>query len=793
MTESYKAYEKGVRKMVKRSVDTVKRLSAVFLALCMLIAAVPAGAAEAEYIPAGNDFATPDVTADMTPASDKFTIDGKGFVLLDTFDNDASTYYVTTTDAYGDMEAISEGTEGGFENPAGKQINYDAYKSDAFLNGEFLTKGNNFTSLSNDKTTYYKLPQGIIDNINKNHVWKRFVNDTRTGAGVLREYTTGVSLLSWTDFTTYAGKLGVVDGFLNSNASNADVYFLRDTNNWGGDSALAMFCTADKKCKHWGQYVRRYGFLRPAFYLKKDFFKTTKINLATMGENVREAIRTACTDAELIELYGARDCKAYFGMDINIAYIELSLRSGKDIGDAEILDTVIATAENAVVDEFCWEISDDDGSNWYKAEDETGSSIILTAEYAGKLLRCKAVSDGEEISSAILRIPNPEIAQTQIANLDGFMEETPDKYRFTIDGRGFVLLDTFDNDKSTYYVTTTEAYGDMQTLAVESGDWEVPTGKQINYDAYKSDAFLNGDFLTNGNTFSVLSDDSTTYYKLPQGIIDHINKDHVWWRFVNEYRKQNGVQSTYKTGVSLLSWTDFMTYAGKFGVTEVFDDANVKFGDIEKAYYLRDTNNWGGDSALAVLRVGSNAVGCAYVGVSAQKAGLLRPAFYLDKDFFQTVRIDLSQTGEAILDMMRESYCVEDLIEIYSEEELTEKGFLHRYSMRASYTQCNDSKELTSLAGVSSLQANVTIRNRSNSETNAVLLLAVYKENGNMIEIAKKEVRLEAQSDTESSVAIASLPDGVTDKYKVSVMLWDNVDEMYSFTGNKLTFDNKGR
>ena len=113
--------------------------------------------------------------------------------------------------------------------------------------------------------------------------------------------------------------------------------------------------------------------------------------------------------------------------------------------------------------------------------------------------------------------------------------------------------------------------------------------------------------------------------------------------------------------------------------------------------------------------------------------------------------------------------------------------------MRASYTQCNDSKELTSLAGVSSLQANVTIRNRSNSETNAVLLLAVYKENGNMIEIAKKEVRLEAQSDTESSVAIESLPEGVTDKYKVSVMLWDNVHEMYSFTGNKLTFDNKGR
>ena len=638
---------------MKRSGRTFKQLSAAFLTLCMLTAAVPVGAeGEVEYTTTPQPgTGVPEGTVDITPAADKFTIDGRGFVLLDTFDNAESAYYVTTTDAYGDMETISGDDISQVSNPTGKQINYDAYKSDAFLNGDFLTKGNNFTSLGNDTTTYYKLPQGIVDNINKNHVWKRFVNDAQYGAGAPREYTTGVSLLSWTDFTTYVGKIGVRDVFNDSNvASTADkYYYLRDSHAWGGNGAVMMFGdtnTNSNVAVYGNQWGMKYGFLRPAFYLKKDFFKTTKINLATMGENVREAIRTACTDAELIELYGARDCKAYFGMDINIAYIELSLRSGKDIGDAEILDTVIATAENAVVDEFCWEISDDDGSNWYKAEDETGSSIILTAEYAGKLLRCKAVSDGEEISSAILRIPNPEIAQTQIANLDGFMEETPDKYRFTIDGRGFVLLDTFDNDKSTYYVTTTEAYGDMQTLAVESGDWEVPTGKQINYDAYKSDAFLNGDFLTNGNTFSVLSDDSTTYYKLPQGIIDHINKDHVWWRFVNEYRKQNGVQSTYKTGVSLLSWTDFMTYAGKFGVTEVFDDANVKFGDIEKAYYLRDTNNWGGDSALAVLRVGSNAVGCAYVGVSAQKAGLLRPAFYLDKDFFQTVRIDLSQTGE---------------------------------------------------------------------------------------------------------------------------------------------------
>ena len=85
--------------MMKRIVVLTKRLLALVLTLCMLIAAVPAGATGTEYIPTGNDFALPDETVDMTPDADKFTVDGRGFVLLD---EDESAYYVTTTDAYGD-------------------------------------------------------------------------------------------------------------------------------------------------------------------------------------------------------------------------------------------------------------------------------------------------------------------------------------------------------------------------------------------------------------------------------------------------------------------------------------------------------------------------------------------------------------------------------------------------------------------------------------------------------------------------------------------------------------------
>ena len=616
----------------------------------------------------GDGTAVPEGTIDTTANADKFTVDGKEFVLLDTFDNDESTYYVTTTDAYGDMQLK---TEGEWWTLSGKEINYDAYNAVAFLNGKFLTDGNNFTAPGNDTTTYYKLPQGIIDNINKNHVWWRFVNDTRKKEGVKSTYQAGISFLSWTDFTTYAGKLGAVDGFLNSDALKADTYFLRDTNNWGNNSALAVFCTADKKCMHWGQGARPYGLVRPAFYLKKDFFKNTKIDLATMGKNVRTAIREACTDEELKKLYTEEECEDYFGI-VRPLSVKTTVRSGKLLENVELLDTLTASLNKNVAADYRWQVSRNNGASWTDINGETSAEHIVSAAEAGAKVRCTVTVDANAVSGEAVQIPNLDVKTPEAVNLDAFAEEAPNEFCFEVDGKTFVLLDTFDNDKSAYYVTTVDAYGDMQTIT----NGAIPVGKKINYDAYKSDEFLNGDFLTKGNNFTALGNDTTTYYKLPQGIIDNINKNHVWWRFVNDYRKQNGVQSTYKTGVSLLSWTDFSAYAQRIGQLDVFSDANVKDAEV---MFLRDTNNWGGSSAVTVFGTGKYEKKCIYVeNQSETPYGLLRPAFYLKKDFFRTVKLDLSQTGESVLNVIRGRYCIEDLIGIYTEQELTENGFRRR-------------------------------------------------------------------------------------------------------------------
>ncbi len=783
--------------MMKSSRRTFKQWSAAFLTLCMLIAAAPISAAEVEYIstPQPNT-GVPDGTVDITPAADKFTIDGRGFVLLDTFDNAESAYYVTTTDAYGDMETISGDDISQVSNPTGKQINYDAYKSDAFLNGDFLTKGNNFTSLGNDTTTYYKLPQGIVDNINKNHVWKRFVNDAQYGAGAPREYTTGVSLLSWTDFTTYVRKIGVRDVFNDSNVASTagKYYYLRDSHAWGGNGAVMMFGDNDTNSSvavYGNQWGMKYGLLRPAFYLKKNFFKNTSVDLSTVGENVKTAIRKVCTDGDLLRLYSAEECKAYFNIESSIK-VTTAVRSGAELTNVKLLDTLTASVSGGVATEYKWQMQTGAG-DWTDIEGATSNEYIVSAAQAGAKVSCAAKVNNGWFYSEAVQIPNYAVKATdnEIAVPEGTVTATASADKFTVDGKEFILLDTFDNDASTYYVTTTDAYGDMKLKT--DGEWWNLSGKEINYDAYNAIVFLNGDFLTKGNNFTSLGNDTTTYHKLPQGIIDNINQNHVWWRFVNDTRKQEGVKSTYQAGVSFLSWTDFTTYAGKLGAVDGFLNSDaLKVSDALKddtlkadTYFLRDTNNWGGDSALAVFCTADKK--CMHWGQYARAYGLVRPAFYLKKDFFKNTKLDLNATGENVLAAMRSNYCIEDLSHLYSMQELYEKGFSPRnYAMKASLTYTGtDGGTLSGLNGAANVKAAVTIESGKQEAKDAVLILKAV-DSKNELYISTKSVTIAANGETHEEISLNELKN-MTDGCQIDVFLWENFSSLKPIT-ERLTY-----
>ena len=468
--------------------------------------------------------------------------------------------------------------------------------------------------------------------------------------------------------------------------------------------------------------------------------------------------------------------------------VSVSVRTGAALSQVKLLDTLVAAVSTNTKTAYQWQISRDDGASWKDIADATSTEYIVSATEAGAKVRCTVTEDGYMYAaSTAVQIPMYEAVVTgnEIDVPEGTIDTTANADKFTVDGKEFVLLDTFDNDASTYYVTTTDAYGDMKLKT--DGEWWILSGKEINYDAYNAVAFLNGKFLTDGNNFTALGNDTTTYYKLPQKIIDNINRNHVWWRFVNDYRKENGVESTYQAGVSFLSWTDFTTYAGKLGAVDGFLNSDaLKVSDALKddtlkadTYFLRDTNNWGGDSALAVFCTADKK--CMHWGQYARAYGLVRPAFYLKKDFFKNTTLDLNATGENVLAAMRSNYCIEDLSHLYSMQELYEKGFSPRnYAMKASLTYSDaDNNQLESLNDAAKVNAAVTIENGTSEEKSAILIFRAVDSN-NGLYVTTKPVTVKA-GETNEEISLDGLKN-MTGKCQVNVFLWESFDTFKPMT-----------
>ena len=106
-----------------------------------------------------------------------------------------------------------------------------------------------------------------------------------------------------------------------------------------------------------------------------------------------------------------------------------------------------------------------------------------------------------------------------------------------------------------------------------------------------------------------------------------------------------------------------MTYGDRLGYR---DDVFENGGDC---YFLRDTTpneNWYSNSVMTkdgVSKPLDNA------------KGLVRPAFYLKRDFFLNTKIDLNKAGEGVIDILKNHYTTEELSSLYSAKELSDYGF----------------------------------------------------------------------------------------------------------------------
>lgn len=218
----------------------MRRLTSLFILIAMLIGMMPSSAFAEDG--AYRAEANKDYVFAINGEKETYTLLG----------GDAQTgYFVLANDYYGTYPYSTSGSGYSFDDTT-----CIAY----WLNNGFLASSNT-------------LSENIVRYIDKEHQWDE-------GIG-------GISLLSKTEVDANANKIGLKASFNKTPVANEENWWLRDNAGnvkrayaaVGGDSLYVKTLTTST-----------WQLVRPAFYLKADFFENVKLNTFYTGKKVKESI-----------------------------------------------------------------------------------------------------------------------------------------------------------------------------------------------------------------------------------------------------------------------------------------------------------------------------------------------------------------------------------------------------------------------------------------------------------------------------------------------------------------------
>lgn len=366
---------------------------------------------------------------------------------------------------------------------------------------------------------------------------------------------------------------------------------------------------------------------------------------------------------------------------VNYSDIEavVTLSDGRPTEKVKITDEIKAslTGVNQRLT-YCWQGSDN-GETFFNIDNANKETYTVSYSDNYKYIRCLVKfgrlvykSSAVEVLEETTKAPG-NVKPDKEHNLFGERENSNEEYIFYVDDKGFIILDDYCNKESEFYVTTTQAYGDAINAYCGRSETDVNSNKikankfvsahgALGRESDGSD--LSQLILGNGNDLSIVSDGGGGEYALPISVSEYVSRN-INFKFWSAgwLKNKHFYNSPQKGNVWFLCWDDFVTYSDRLGYR---DDVFENGGDC---YFLRDTTpneNWYSNSVMTkdgVSKPLDNA------------KGLVRPAFYLKRDFFLNTKIDLNKAGAGVIDILKNHYTTEELSSLYSAKELSDYGF----------------------------------------------------------------------------------------------------------------------
>ena len=562
-----------------------------------------------------------------SPSENLFTADGQEFILLDDTASSASRYFVLAKNQYGTL-------------PANTGSSQQTEKWAVYLNTEFKDSK--------------QLPESILNDINYEQYCKvapRYYgrsNDNLWNPAV----KAGIFFLGNQEYLKYHEKIGYADG------SSAN-WWLRDpaigiTNDGNG----IMKVNASDGSTSWGNSKTEALGLRPAFYLNEDFFKNVKITNA--GENVMKKVLEDYTEEELTALYGPSYRSQMSGTDAEpIVPIMEGIFEYYNTINGSVIENDIYDEYDMTTAAYSWLYSDTENGTYSeipKSEYVTDTSITLVqgstvkenpnmagsilleqlaATYTGKYLKYAVTVGGKTFTSEPQKIGDAwyerNLYGTNTVD-DTYVEEAPKENVFVAGGQEFILLDTTMSDASHYFVLAKEQY-----LNSKEGSGQ----RMESWAMWMDDTFKNGGYL-------------------PDDIINNINYAH-YWKVARPYYNGNLWNPAVKAGIFFLGNQEYLKYHEKIG----YADGGTA------SWWLRDP-------AIGITNDGNCIMIVKGTDGSTNSANRtktdcgIRPAFYLNKDFFKKVKV--SDAGANVLAQIQKDVTKEELISLYGEDYLTDMG-----------------------------------------------------------------------------------------------------------------------
>jgi hypothetical protein len=263
----------------------------------------------------------------------------------------------------------------------------------------------------------------------------------------------------------------------------------------------------------------------------------------------------------------------------------------------------------------------------------------------------------------------------------------------------------------------------------------------------------------------------------------YIDENHVWTteglNSIN-YPESEQKDSQATCGLALLSYTEWSQYHTKIGYKDDMDG---------NSWYLRTAP--GSRSELAEdnynmsLRIG--AINVADGGLSVQQLGAMsvyvRPCYWLHKDFFKEVRINLDNAGENVLATLKNNYTISELKNIYTNAELIKIGYtvyeIGEDIATIDFRSTND-MDLVDIvdAGIDAEIYNSSLSDKEFTLAWEIQKLSHWENNHSQIfvpsESGSKSVFISADSSLATSINFPNPPKGIV-RIKVVVASGNNV------------------